>query len=245
MAKIKARGREEVFRVEKSSPPASGRADISEVRHYRALMSDGNVLERMVIHYSSEEVTKNYGKRSHDYGWKVRGRARAGLDLEALLKIYLDKGWDLVSASPSYFDVRPGSVEAISREPFITEAAAEKRRTSVAKRRERGAADRAAKRLEADGPGYYVTNGYTGGGSLARSRVADHPKPFSSYEEAEDFAAARLRHLAVENTFHYLLPVLVVLSESRDDAEQNVGSVLWVDGKYKGPPVSPRQMPLF
>jgi len=89
-----------------------------------------------------------------------------------------------------------------------------------------------------------VTNGYTGG-SVLRGRIADHPKPFATYEEAEEFAAGKYHRFTVEYSFHYLLPVVVILAESRGDAEQNAGDVLWIDGKYKGPPVDPRQMPLF
>jgi hypothetical protein len=90
-----------------------------------------------------------------------------------------------------------------------------------------------------DGPGFYVTNNYTGG--VTRSRVADHERPFATYEAAEEHAVRRLHHLTVEFSFHYLLPVVVIEAESRQAAEQNVGHVWWVDGKFRGPEIDPRQ----
>ena len=240
MAKLRARGREEIFRVAKVTP--SGRDGVAEIHHFRALASDGNVLERMVVHYTPEETAKNYGRKQHDYGWKVRGRARSGLTLEQLLNTYLQKGWTLASASPSYFDVQGDTIQAISQAPFIMVETAEKRRRLLGQQREKAETVRRAKAASSDGPGFYVTNGYTG--SIVRSRVADHPKPFASYEEAEEFALERYRRLS-QMSLDYLLPVLVIESESRRDAEQNQGSILWVNGKYRGPTVDPRQTSLF
>lgn len=209
MAKLKARGRE-----------------------------DGNLLERMVVYYTPEEVKKNYGEKSHDYGWKVRGRAKGGYTLEQILKSYLDKGWQLSSASPRHFTVSCDSIEAHSREPFVTAEAAQKRRERLAK----AGAGREAERRTADGPGLYVTNGFTG--SAYRRRVADHPRPFAHYEEAEEFALGRLRYL-MGLSLEYLLPVLVISSQSRHEAEAGAGDVLWADGRSTGPAVDPRQESLF
>ena len=75
MAKLRARRREEVFRVSRSR--TSTTAGVAEVQEHRSLMSDGNLLERSVLRYTPEEVERNYGKKSHDYGWKVRGRVKA------------------------------------------------------------------------------------------------------------------------------------------------------------------------
>lgn len=237
MAKLKARGREEVFRVERSRPSES--EGVAEVRDFRALVSDGSVLERMVLHYTAEEVARNYGKKSHDYGWKVRGRAKSGLSLEQLLKSYLDRGWSLVTASGSYFTVSGDVVEAHSQEPFIKVEAAEKRRASLATQRTRSASAREERRRSSDGPGYYVTNGFTD--SAARDRVADHPAPFTDLEQATEFAARRYQYFR-RNAFNYLLPVTVTLSQSRRDAEEGAGDVLWVNGTQKGPPVDERQV---
>jgi hypothetical protein len=239
MAKLKARGREEIFRVTKVETGGT-REGIKGVRHYRALASDGNILERLVIEYTAVEKAKNYGKGSHDYGWKIRGRAKAGWSLEQLLKGYLDKGWELISASPTYFTVSGTSIEAHSQEPFIAVEKAEKRKASLTKQRTRAEEERRSKAAEEDGPGFYVTNGYTGG-SMFRTRIADHKKPFKTIEAAVDAAENRLHHLTVDFSFHYLLPVAVLESNSRQEAEQNVGHVWWIDGAFKGPPVDPRQ----
>jgi hypothetical protein len=239
MAKLKARGREEIFRVTRVAT-GEGREGIKGVRHYRALASDGNILERMVIEYTPEETAKNYGKGSHDHRWKIRGRAKAGWTLEQLLKGYLDKGWELVDASRTYFKVQGNIIEAYSQEPFITEAAATKRKATLAKSRTKAESERARKADLEDGPGLYVTNGYTEGG-FGKNRVADHKTPFRTIEEAIDFAEKRLHRLSVEYRFDYLLPVAVIESPSREHAEQNVGHVWWINGKFKGPAVDPRQ----
>jgi hypothetical protein len=238
MAKLKARGNEIIFRVSKSK---SGSDDgVAEAVHYRALRSDGYLLERLVLKYTLEEIAKNYGKKFHDYGWKVRGRAKSGKTLEELLKIYLDSDWTLEDASESYFrQAGPDGIEAISQEPFISEASAEKRKKHLATSRTKAEAKRQERARTNDGPGFYVTNNYTGG--VTRSRVADHERPFETYEAAEEFAVRRLRHLTVEFDFQYLLPVVVIEAESRHAAEQNDGHVWWVDGKFRGPAVDPRQ----
>lgn len=236
MAKLKARGSEIIFRVSKSAPGA--REGVAEVRHYRALRSDGNLLERMVIRYTPEEVARSYGEKQHDYGWKVRGRVKAGRTLEQLLKTYLDGGWELEEASSTYFRPTGGGIEAVSSEPFISEASAAKRTARLTKSRSKATAEREQYAQVANGPGFYVTNNYVGG--VTRSRIADHKSPFATYEEAETFALQRLRRFK-EFDFQYLLPVLVIEAESRRAAEQNVGHVWWADGKFKGPPVDPRQ----
>jgi hypothetical protein len=100
----------------------------------------------------------------------------------------------------------------------------------------------AAVAVVVDGPGLYVTNRFTE--SMIHSRVADHPKPFATYEQAEDFAVDRYRHL-LSLSLHYLLPVIVIASQSRRGAEWNQGDVLWIDGKSTGPVVDPRQQSLF
>jgi hypothetical protein len=236
VAKLRARKRVEVFRVERTI--AHGRDGVAEASDFRALMSDGNVLERRVLRYTPEEVAKNYGRKSHDYGWKVRGRAKAGLTLEQLLRGYLDRGWQLADASDDYFTVSGDSIEAHSPEPFVSVEKAERRREGLAK----SAARRGDRRKAGDGPGLYVTNGFTG--SAYRTRVADHPGPFPSYEQAEEFALGRFRHL-MGLSLDYLLPVLVIQANSRHEAEAGSGDVLWADGKATGPAVDPRQTSLF
>jgi hypothetical protein len=231
MAKLKARGREEIFRVSKTVP--GNREGVAEVTHYLALASDGSVLERMVLRYTAAEKEKNYGKGSHDYGWKVRGRAKAGRSVEQLLKPYLDAGWHLVEASPSYFRISRDSVEGLSSEPLIEEAAAARRAERLKKSREKSATERTERARTHDGPGFYVTNGYTGGRSIFKTRVADHERPFQDVEAAIKFAVQRLRHLTVDYNFNYLLPVLLVEASSRREAEEGGGRLLWTSNDPK------------
>lgn len=237
MAKLKARGREEIFRVARTRP---GHLEgVKEVVDYRALTSDNNVLGRMVIYYTDAEVEKNYGERSHDYGWKVLGRAKSGVGLEALLKSYLDKGWQLEKASPAHFRVTDDTVEALSSGPLITAEAAERRKTRLTTSRARAASKRAERAALCDGPGFYVTNNYLG--SVMRPRIADHERPFETLEEAVDFAAARYARFTREFNFQYLLPIVVIESPSRQAAVENIGHVWWIDNKHKGPPIDPNQ----
>lgn len=236
MAKLKARGREEIFRLERIRSGA--REGIAEVKEYRVLATDGNVLERMVIYYTPEEVAKNYGTKSHDYGWKVRGLVKAGLTLEQLLKTYLDRGWQLAYANSAYFTVRGDVIEAHSQESIRDEGEAAKRRERLAAGRARAETKRETARRESDGPGFYVTNGFVG--SATRTRIADHPKPFDTYEKAEEFATRRLQNF-MEFSFDYLLPVIVIQATSRGSAEDMRGDVLWINGQSKGPAVDPRQ----
>jgi len=84
-----------------------------------------------------------------------------------------------------------------------------------------------------------VTNNFTGSGHL-RSRVADHPAPFATYEEAEEWAWGRLRYLN-SMSLDYLLPVQVIEAAARHDAEADRGHVWWSNGKHRGAPVDPRQ----
>lgn len=230
MAKLKARGREEIFRVsyEKATP---GDREVAREKNFRAFTSDGNVLERRVIWWREGG--------SHDYGWKVRGKAKPERNVEELLKSYLDRGWHLEDANRGYFNISGNTITAISHEPLRTEAgaarekAAREKRAMVSKeKRERAAA-------EEDGPGFYVVNRYTGN----KPFVADHPKPFQDYEKAREFAEKRLHHLTVEFDFSYLLPVMVVLAENRRQAEwgEPMPDTWWINGKHKGPAPDPRQ----
>jgi hypothetical protein len=236
MAKLKARGREEIFRVTISRPAADTSTGVETVQDFRSLMSDGNILTRRLLRYTPEEAAKNYGKRSHDYGWTVKGRARAGLSLEQLLKIYLDKGWEVVEVSGNYFRRQGSMVEALSQEPFISLETAEKRKTVLAKSHSKAEAKRKEKTKLENGPGFYVTNNFLTTGS----RGADHEKPFPTFEAAESFALKQLATFRASN-FGYLLPVIVIEADSRELASTNKGHVWWIDGQFKGPAVDPRQ----
>jgi hypothetical protein len=242
MARLKARGRKEIFRVVSVKEPAPEAANrgVAETKHYRALMTDGNVLERMVIYYTPEEVRRSYGERSHDYGWKVRGKIKAGLSAEQLLKSYLDRGWEVESLSPEHFRTGPDFIVGISDKPIVTEAKAANRKRASERQREKAATERQL----ANGPGFYVTNALLHSGHTGRSRVADHPSPFATFEEAEEWAVGRMRYFA-SMSLNYLHPLLIVEADSRQKAETGYGHVWWQDGKFRGGPVDPRQERLF
>lgn len=237
MAKLKARGRDEIYRVEKWEvrDPAH---PYDRVKVTKALMSDGNIL-----------IKRDSGT------WTVHGKIKPGLTPEAALKINLDKGFTIVNLSMRYFDKRGDTItmrEGYDK-PMITEAKAASRKRAAVK----GAEKRKTETERKNGPGFYVTNVYTGGGM--RTRLADHEAPFKTYEEAEAFAWEKYRYF-LDMKFTYLLPVVVIEAKSRDDAEDNLfwhhgrmevttpygrGHVWWIDGKHIGPPVDPRQMALF
>jgi len=235
MAKLKARGRDEVYRIEKWETRDPSRP-YDRTKVTKALMSDGNILIK------------------HDSGtWTVHGKIKPGLTAEAALKINLDKGFTIVNLSMRYFN-RSGDTITMREgydKPMITEAKAASRRKALVK----GAEKRKSESERRNGPGFYVTNAYAGFG--ARTRVADHDAPFPTYEKAEEFAWDRYKHF-LEMQFTYLLPVIIIEASKREDAEGHAfitredlahpygrGHVWWIDGKFKGPPVDPRQISLF
>lgn len=235
MAKLKARGRDEIYRIEKWKVPDPSRP-YDRTKVTKALMSDGNIL----IKYDSGT-------------WSVHGKIKPGLTPEAALKINLNSGYSIVNLSMRYFDRRGDTItmrEGYDK-PLISEAKAASRKKAAAK----GAEKRKAESERRNGPGFYVTNVYAGPG--LRSRIADHEMPFTTYESAEEFAWKRLKHF-LELKFNYLLPVVIIETESREDAEGHAfirhedlahpygkGHVWWINGKHIGPPVDPRQMALF
>ena len=202
MAKLKARGRQEIFRIEKiKEVPRQGFAERYRVQ--KALMSDCNVLEKI-----------------DDGAWKVIGKVKPGLSAEAALKIYADKGWRLLQAHPAYFTVSGDTVAGRSSEPLRTEKEAER-----AKKSRVAGAERRKKRTEEEekrsGPGLYITNR-----STSSLRLAAEIGPLADMDTA--VKAARKR----ASEFHsgrltYLLPVRVIEAKSRWDAERNIGAVVW------------------
>ncbi len=118
----------------------------------------------------------------------------------------------------------------------------------------KAASDRnAVKRKEAyelsNGPGYYVTNGYTG--HSLKMRHADHDKPFASLDAAIEMAKKKYDELTGMK-FTYLLPVQVVKAPDRLHAETPVAGVIgkggvevfWEDGRRVAPPPDPNQQRL-
>lgn len=112
-------------------------------------------------------------------------------------------------------------------------ARADSRKTAATKR-----AVEASKRDAAEnGPGFYVRN-------KARSIhgiTADHERPFPSLDAAITFAKKRYEDF-MSMKFDYLLPVTVVHASSRHEALFGDPWVYWINGKFRGHPVDPRQM---
>jgi hypothetical protein len=233
MAKLHARDRHEIYRLEKWITNDPGRP-YDRYKNTKALMSDGTILTKV-----------------DSGGWGVSGKIKPGLNAEEALRINLKNGYQIVNLSIRWFS-RTGDTIVLQPgmdKPLVTEAKAASRKRAAVKRKEKYKAESERK----NGPGFYVTNAYSGGGM--RTRVADHEEPFPTYDAAEAHAWDKLREL-VGMKFTYLLPVVVIEAESRDDAEGGMfiregtgpygrGNVWWINGKFTGPPVDPRQMTLF
>lgn len=202
MAKLKARGRQEIFRVEKElKNPRTGWTERYRVQ--KAIMSDGNVLEKI-----------------DDSAWKIIGKVKPGLSAEQLLQIYVDKDWTLLNSNPSYFTRSGNEIAGISNEPLRTEREAERQKKS----RIAGAERRKKQQEEEDlrsGPGLYITNRSTVGLGLA-AEIG----PLSDLDIARKTARKRAREF-YSMRFNYLLPVRIIEASSRRDAEKNIGTVLW------------------
>ena len=101
MAKLKARGRTEVFRVEKNYVKHIGQI-AERTLHQLAVMSDGNVLI----------------KRRDT--WTISGKVPPDKTAEEILAGYLADNWTLVSESPQYLVRRGHTIEDVSKVPLLT-----------------------------------------------------------------------------------------------------------------------------
>ena len=91
MAKLSARGRTELARVEVRDD--SPDVDVEWRRTTRALMSDACVLEKLDVHFRATGLS---GAHTHSYGWKVRARYTKKLDGAAVgswVAKYEAAGW--------------------------------------------------------------------------------------------------------------------------------------------------------
>jgi hypothetical protein len=240
MAKLKARGRQEIARLVKENDLPEDRS-FSHEKKQVALMSDGNVLKRRVLRWRDEHAP-------HDYGWKVAGKIKAGLTPEDFIAAYLKTGYALESASPNYIVRRGNTIENLSGKPVVTEAkAAQAKKAKVARAaRPKNPAKSDPRDVvnykgekKGDGPGYYITNRYVGTSFISGQRAAELG-PFDNLDLAEDAAWARYNEFR-SMSFDYLLPVKIIRATSRHKAENDEGHTWWIDGKRKGPPVDPRQ----
>jgi hypothetical protein len=222
MAKLKARGRTEVFRVEKNYVKHIGQIT-ERTRHQLAVMSDGNVLI----------------KRRDT--WTVSGKVPPDKTAEEILAGYLADNWTLVSESPQYLVRRGHTIEDVSKVPLLTSSkasAAARAHTKIVDKNK--AAD-----LIKNGPGLYVT--YKIGLStspLLTTELRDAKYgPYQDYDFAEEKAWKLYQNIVRQHGPRSLnLPVAIIEATSRTDAKIDSGHVWWTDGKFRGAPVDPRQM---
>jgi hypothetical protein len=222
MAKLKARGRTEVFRVEKNYVKQIGKIT-ERTRHQLAVMSDGNILTK------------------HRDTWTLGGKVQPDLTAEEILKHYLDDGWSLVSESPQYHVRRGHTIEDVSKVPLLTGAKA----AAAARAHSKTVDKQRAADLVKNGPGLYVT--YKIGLStspLLTTELRDAKYgPYQNYEIAEDKAWKLYQDIVRQHGPRSLnLPVNIIETNSRTAAEIGSGHVWWTNGQFRGAPVDPRQM---
>lgn len=256
MAKLKARGRQEIARLSRTVETPDDKLT-SEINNQVALMSDGNILSKETVRWRPGTSNLDYGaKPTHDYGWKVKGKIKAGLTPEDFVRININKGFTLESVSSEYLTVRGDTVSNVTNEPIRSDAKAaseRKAKTSRAakptpskkKQQQHGYRTEIEGEAKGYGPGLYVTNAYTEGlmhsGPKQRTVVYG---PFSSMELAEIAAWDRLSYIE-DMRFPHLSPVEIVEGNDLDHVEEGFGHSWWRNGLRKGPPVSPRQTSFF
>ena len=257
MAKLKARGRQEIARLIKVTPTPDD-TDSSEDRTQVALMTDGNVLSRRVIRWRPGGPMLRYGgSPTHDYGWKVKGKIKAGLTAADFVRIYQDRGYTLESSSSAYIEPRGNTIESRSSTPIRSEAKAASQKKAATRRASQPAKPAKTNkhlhgyRVEIEGeakgygPGLYVANAASSLGSLVNSKKRDVVYgPFSNMEQAEIAAWDRLSYIS-DMKFDHLSPVEIVEGNDLDHVEEGFGYSWWRNGTQSGPPVDRRQLRLF
>jgi hypothetical protein len=100
MAKLSARGRKEILRLSRQTPPPEDSKDrIEWYKHTRAYMDDGHVLTKMDARYAPDP--NGYGRSVkgylHTWGWKDAGKLKKDLlnraGLEGVRAKYVSQGW--------------------------------------------------------------------------------------------------------------------------------------------------------
>jgi hypothetical protein len=202
MAKLKARGRQEIFRIEKIKE-VQLRGYAEHYRVQKALMSDGNILEKI-----------------DDGAWKVLGKVKPGLSAEQALQLYADKDWKLLSSNPAYFTQSGDVITGRSTEPLRTEWEAEQQKKSRIAGAERRKQQQEAKERRSD-PGFYITTH-----STVSTHLVTEIGPLADPDAALKIARKRARDFYSQR-LNYLLPVRIIEAKSRWDAERNIGTVIW------------------
>lgn len=96
MAKLSARGRTEIYRVEKEDSISEDSKQMGVIKRVlkKALMSDNKILSNQVTWFTYEYHPS--GQRRNDYGWTVRGSLKDGATPDSWLQSYLKQGYTKV-----------------------------------------------------------------------------------------------------------------------------------------------------
>lgn len=98
MAKLSARGRKELARMEKEDNTDDG--DVDCRRKTLAFMDDGRILQKYDVRFTATTYSK---ARKHSYGWKEYLKLKKGVDpreaFPNIIKTFESKGWKLKSSN--------------------------------------------------------------------------------------------------------------------------------------------------
>ncbi len=90
MAKLAARGRKEVVRVEREVVMEADKL-IDWGRKTYALMSDGTILEKYDVHFKPDQFRPSGEK--HSYGWKVFKKVKPEVTAERFVEHFTKQGY--------------------------------------------------------------------------------------------------------------------------------------------------------
>ena len=232
MAKLKARGRTEIWKVGKENDSPVSDLIVWE-RTELALMSDGRILKREVVKFKPGPYDKGVPQK-HDYGWKEYRRLKAEGSPSRLLEKLQTEGFSLMGTP---------NLDAFSTDYAKALEASKK---GAVKRKEKSKVVQATEEKRS-GPGFYVRNGTTIAG---KSYIAELG-PYEDLSTAVEKAQERFNSFRSMG-FTYLYPVQVVEVDRRQDAEHVEVQALsgkklhifWENGKNRGPRTSEKQLGL-
>lgn len=93
MAKLKARNRTEIVRMEREDNAPKSEIIIWE-KVTVAMMSDGKMLEKRDVRFPAGPYD-NGKDRKHTYGWKVKGKLKADMTREKFIEIFSKRGYQV------------------------------------------------------------------------------------------------------------------------------------------------------
>lgn len=89
MAKLSARGRKEIARVDREINVNDPTALTMWRKTTVALMSDGNMLEKLDVRFRDGHL--------HSYGWKLRGKVKAEVTPERFVAHFTSRGYRVIA----------------------------------------------------------------------------------------------------------------------------------------------------